>query len=49
MLVCNQQNDNTDFYGTVYASGIANIYGNVDLLSIDVTDKKIQSIEMTQY
>ncbi len=40
MLVYNTtENDNPDFYGTVYASGIANIYGNVDLLSIDVAGK----------
>jgi hypothetical protein len=40
MLVYNTtENDNPDFYGTVYASGVANIYGNVDLISIDVAGR----------
>lgn len=40
MLVYNTTDkDNPDFFGTVYASGVAKIYGNVDLISIDVAGK----------
>ena len=44
MLVYNTTEiDNPDFYGTVYATGVANIYGDVDLISIDVVGKTEQN------
>ena len=40
MLVYNTtENDNPDFFGTVYATGVASIKGDADQINIDVVGK----------